>query len=123
MKLLAASVLLIRISAAQTLNDLVQRAEAALDTDPAQAASLFKEALERRPSWPEGWFYLGGALYRLDRYAEARDAFSKGLDLSPRNGVAWGFLGLAEYELGDLDASASSDRKRRKLWARFQHWI
>jgi tetratricopeptide (TPR) repeat protein len=115
MKLVAASILLVRIAAAQTFNDLAQRAEAALDTNPAQAASLFQEALARRPSWPEGWFYLGGALYRLDRYAEARDAFSKGLDLSPRNGVAWGFLGLAEYELGDLDKAWTSIEKGEKL--------
>lgn len=115
MKLLAASVLLVRITAAQTFNDLAQRAEAALDTDPARAASLFKEALERRPSWPEGWFYLGGALYRLDRNAEARDAFNKGLDLSPRNGVAWGFLGLTEYELGDFDKARASIEKAEKF--------
>ena len=88
-----------------SFEDLAQRAEASLDSDPAKAAALFKQALEQRPSWPEGWFYLGGALYRLDRHAEAREAFTKGLDLAPRNGVAWGFLGLAEYELGHLDAA------------------
>jgi tetratricopeptide (TPR) repeat protein len=100
---------------AQTLEDLAQRAEAALDSDPARAVLLFQQVLRQRPSWPEGWFYLGGAFYRLDRYAEARDAFHKGLDLSPRNGVAWGFLGLAEYELGNIDAARTAIDKGEKL--------
>src|SRR5579863_4168511 len=119
MKLLLACVLVARMAAAaaqaDSFEDLAQRAEAALDTDPARAASLFKQALDQRPSWPEGWFYLGGALYRVERYAEARDAFNKGIDLSPRNGVAWGFLGLAEYELGHIDAARAAIDKGEKL--------
>jgi tetratricopeptide (TPR) repeat protein len=95
--------------------DLARKAEAVLDKDPAQAASLFKEALVLRPSWPEGWFYLGGALYRLDRYTEALDAFHKGLDLSPGNGVAWAFLGLTEYELGQLESALTAIGKGEKL--------
>ncbi len=100
---------------AQNFEDLARRAQAALDRDPAAAASLLKEALDLRPSWPEGWFYLGGALYRLDHYADARDAFHKGLDLSPQNGIAWGFLGLAEYELGHLDSAGIAIDKGEKL--------
>jgi tetratricopeptide (TPR) repeat protein len=117
MKFLLTSVLLARMAVAQTdsFEDLAQRAAAALDSDPARAATLFKQALEKKPDWPEGWFYLGGALYRVDRYVEARDAFHKGLDLSPRNGVAWGFLGLAEYELGNIDASRMAIDKGEKL--------
>ncbi len=119
MRLLLVCVLLARAAAAEaqadSFEDLAQRAEAALDTDPARAASLFKQALDQRPSWPEGWFYLGGALYRVERYAEARDAFNKGIDLSPRNGVAWGFLGLAEYELGHVDAARAAIDKGETL--------
>jgi tetratricopeptide (TPR) repeat protein len=115
MKLTFALLACIWLAQAQSFEDLAQRAEAALDSEPARAASLFKEALNQRPSWPEGWFYLGGALYRLDRYAEARDAFLKGLDLSPRNGVAWGFLGLAEYELGHIDAARTAIDKGEAL--------
>jgi tetratricopeptide (TPR) repeat protein len=117
MKFFLTCVLLAGLAAAQTdtFEDLAQRAEAALDSDPARAATLFKQALDQRASWPEGWFYLGGALYRLDRYAEARDAFNKGIDLSPRNGVAWGFLGLAEYELGHIDAARTAIDKGEKL--------
>jgi tetratricopeptide (TPR) repeat protein len=115
MKLTFALLACILLAQAQSFEDLAQRAEAALDSDPARAASLFKQALDQKPSWPEGWFYLGGALYRLDRYGEARDAFNKGLDLSPRNGIAWGFLGLAEYELGHIDAARMAIDKGEKL--------
>jgi tetratricopeptide (TPR) repeat protein len=115
---LAACVLLARMTAqtpAENFEDLARRAEAALDKNPAQAASLYKEALDLRPSWPDGWFYLGGALYRLDRYTEAREAFHKGLDLSPQNGVAWAFLGLSEYELGDLQSARTAIEKGEQL--------
>src|SRR6202035_4146252 len=64
---------------------------------------------------PEGWFYMGGALYRLNRYTEALDAFHKGLDLSPGNGTAWGFLGLSEYELGHLDKALTDIGKGEQL--------
>ena len=119
MKFSLACLLLARLIAAQTpgenFEDLARRAEAALDSNPAQAASLYKQALDLRPSWPEGWFYLGGALYRLDRYTEAMDAFHKGLDLSPQNGTAWGFLGLSEYELGHLDRALAAIGKGEQL--------
>jgi tetratricopeptide (TPR) repeat protein len=99
----------------EIFEDLARKAESFLDRDPAQAATLFKQALDIRSAWPEGWFYLGGALYRLDRYKEAKDAFHKGLDLSPQNGVAWGFLGMTEYELGDLKDAANDIDKAEKI--------
>src|SRR5258708_4579907 len=96
-----ASLLLAAIAVAQPtgdFDDLARGAEAALDRDPGQAAALYKQALDQRPSWPAGWFYMGGALYRLQRYTEAVDTLHKGLDLAPGSGAAWGLLGLSEYE-------------------------
>ncbi len=107
-----------RMAAAQTpasFDDLAHRAEAVLDSNPAQAAALYKQALDLRPAWPEGWFYLGGALYRLNRCAEALDAFRKGLDLSPNNGTAWAFMGLCEYELGHPDKALTNIGKGEQL--------
>ena len=110
MKLFLASLLLAVIGLSQTadFDDLAHRAEAALDRDPAQAAALYKQALDQRPAWPAGWFYLGGALYRLQRYTEAVDTLHKGLDLAPNSGAAWGLLGLSEYELGHLDLALTA---------------
>lgn len=81
--------------------DLSQRAAAALERHPDQAASLYRQALELRPAWAEGWFYLGASEYQMKRYAEARRALTKAGELAPDNGAAWAFLGLAEDELGD----------------------
>ncbi len=99
----------------ENFEDLGRRAQAVLDSDPAAAAALYKQALEMQPAWPEGWFYLGGALYRLDRYAEGVDAFHKGLDLSPKNGPAWALLGMCEYELGHLDQTLADIGKAEDL--------
>lgn len=118
MKLLLAGLLLVALAAAQSsdnFDDLAHRAEAALDSNPAEAATLYKQALDQRPAWPEGWFYMGGALYRLSRYAEAVDAFHRGLDLSPSNGTAWAFVGLAEYELGHLDTALTAIGKGEQI--------
>jgi tetratricopeptide (TPR) repeat protein len=114
-----ACVLAARMAAAQTpaenFEDLSRRAEAAVDSNPAQAAALYKQALDLQPSWPQGWFYLGGALYRLNRCAEGLDAFHKGLDLSPNDGAAWAFLGLCEYELGHLEKALAAIAKGEQL--------
>jgi cytochrome c-type biogenesis protein CcmH/NrfG len=95
MKLFFACLLAARMASAQTpaasFDDLAHRAEAALDRNPAEAATLYKQALELQPSWPEGWFYLGGALYRLNRCTEGLDAFHKGLNLSQE----WHRVGLS----------------------------
>jgi tetratricopeptide (TPR) repeat protein len=99
----------------QDFDEIARQAAAALDTNPARAAELYKQALDQRPSWPEGWFYLGGALYRLGRYKDSLDAFDKGLQLMPGNGVAWAFEGLCEYELGHLDKALSDIEKGEQI--------
>jgi len=101
--LCAVSSLRAQTGGTESFDDLSRSALAVLDSNPAQAADLYRKALALNPSWPEGWFNLGGALFRLSRYPEAVDAFQKGLALAPQNGTAWGFLGLCEYELGHYE--------------------
>ncbi|HTP86492.1 MAG TPA: tetratricopeptide repeat protein [Bryobacteraceae bacterium] len=108
MKVLCCFLLLAALAGAQapapeTFDDLASRAQSLVDSSPAEAVTLFRKALAQRPSWPEGWMYMGGDLFRLQRYAEARDAFRKGIELAPKLGTAYGFLGLCEYELGDYN--------------------
>ena len=64
-----------------------------LDSQPEQAIQLYKQALAMRPDWPEGWLYMGGALYQAARYAEATDALRKGLALAPVFANGWALLG------------------------------
>jgi tetratricopeptide (TPR) repeat protein len=95
--------------------DLARRAEAAIDSDPAQAADLFKKALALKTGWAEGWLYLGASLYQMDRFAEASDAFRKGIALAPTQGTGWAFLGMCEAELDNSDQAIADIRKGEQL--------
>lgn len=94
---------------------LARRAEALVDSQPSEAANLYKEALAMKPSWTEGWFYLGASLYQLDRYAEATDAFRHTVALSPGHGTAYAFLGLSEAELDNPDQALADIHKGIEL--------
>jgi len=104
-----------QLSSMDKFDDLARRAEALLDSQPAEAASLYKQALALRPAWAEGWLYLGASLYQNSRYAEASDAFRRGIKLAPGVGTAWGFLGLCEAELEDYDQALADIRKGEDL--------
>lgn len=112
---LAMAPLLALAQAPSGFDDLARGAEAALDSDPAKAAALYKQALALRPDWPEGWFYYGGALYGLGRYPDALAAFEKGIPLSPKNGTAWAFAGLCRYELGQYEEALRDIGKGEEL--------
>jgi len=99
----------------ESFEDLARKAGELLDSRPAEAAALYKQALAIRSDWAEGWMSLGGALYQVDRYAECTDALRKGIALSPKIGTAWAFLGLCEAELGDPDQALVDIRKGEEL--------
>src|SRR5579872_566239 len=99
----------------ESFDALAARAQALLDSRPAEAAGLYQQALALRSDWAEGWFYYGAALYQLDRFAEATDAFRKGIALAPGNGTAWAFLGLAEAQLDNSDQAVADMRKGEEL--------
>jgi tetratricopeptide (TPR) repeat protein len=64
-----------------------------------EAIDLYRRALALRPSWVEGFWYLGTIHYDRDRHAECRDAFARVLEAQPANGAAWAFRGLCEFRL------------------------
>jgi tetratricopeptide (TPR) repeat protein len=89
-------------NASRTFDDLSKRAEEAWKNHQfTDAAKLYRQALNIRPSWPEGWGFLASALYQLERYPEARDAYRQTTILTPKNAPSWAYLGLCEYELRD----------------------
>eukprot|EP00668_Euglena_longa_P046568 GGOE01062253.1.p1 GENE.GGOE01062253.1~~GGOE01062253.1.p1 ORF type:complete len:839 (+),score=170.37 GGOE01062253.1:189-2519(+) len=55
-----------------------------------------------RPDWAKGWSRRGAALQQLRRFPEAKEAYSKGLELDPDNEIVKG--ALAEV----MDATTSS---------------
>lgn len=75
----------------------------------------YQRALEIRPDWVEGWWYLGTTLYDADRYAEAIPAFQKLVSLVPGAGPGWNFLGLCEYETKEYANSLEHLKKGKEL--------
>jgi predicted Zn-dependent protease len=99
----------------EQFEDLSRRAQAALDSRPDEAIELYKEALGIRPDWPEGWLYMGGALYQKGRFAEATDALRKGIELAPIFANGWALLGLCESQLDDPEQALADIRKGEEL--------
>lgn len=102
-------------SSFERFEQLARRAEAVLDASPAEAVQLYREALSIRPAWVEGWLYMGAALHRLERYAEAVHALRKGLELAPRFGTAWALLAMCEAELDNGEQALADFAKAEQL--------
>jgi tetratricopeptide (TPR) repeat protein len=79
------------------------RAAARLD----EAVRLYREALELRPDWTEGWWSLGTILYSLEHFEEARHAFRRVVGINSDDGGSWAFKGLCEFELRNYDRALS----------------
>jgi tetratricopeptide (TPR) repeat protein len=106
-------------SAADTRNDFdsaARSAAAARDAGHvAEAIANYRRAVELRPSWQEGWFYLGTLQYDADQYAGAIFAFQKLVELAPDGGPAWNFLGLCEFETRDFVNALAHLEKGQQL--------
>lgn len=91
---------------AASFDDLVRRAATARDAGRLEEAlTLYRTALAARPEWNEGRWYAATLLYELDRYAEAKDAFSEVLRREPAHAGGLGLRGLCEFELHQYDAA------------------
>jgi len=62
-----------------------------------EAREYYRRALDKRPDWTEGWWYLGTMAYDRNDYADAIASFQKVLALRPELSGGWTFLGLCEY--------------------------
>jgi len=83
----------------KAFEDIVSQAEAARSTDRMnEAIDLYGKALRQRPSWSEGWWWLGSLLYEQDRFSEAQEAFRHFVATAPKRGPGYAFLALCEYE-------------------------
>jgi len=81
---------------------LAQQATEARRADRlSEAIGFYRKAVERRPNWSDGWWWLGSIYYDQDLYAEAREAFAKSVAGGEKPMPAYAFLGLCEYEMRD----------------------
>jgi tetratricopeptide (TPR) repeat protein len=80
-----------------------------------EAITLYQQALRLRPTWDEGWFYLGTLYYSADRHQEALEAFRRLLTRQPKHGPTLAFLGLCEFELRDYERALNDLQMARSL--------
>ncbi|HUN98238.1 MAG TPA: tetratricopeptide repeat protein [Bradyrhizobium sp.] len=98
-----ASVLLVAAGAyAATFEELAAKAASARDANNlSQAIDLYRQAVELKPDWAEGWWFVGTLAYDSDRYDIGREAFSEFVKYQANVPGAWAFLGLCEFETAD----------------------
>src|SRR5271170_455896 len=68
----------------------------------SEAIRDYKHVLESRPEWKEGWWNLAALQYSANRFADARSTLQHVVAFAPGLGVAWGLLGLSEFETRDF---------------------
>src|SRR5689334_673873 len=63
---------------AQDFDTLAAQASAAREADKVnEAIGLYRQALAIRPSWAEGWWFLGTLYYDLNDFGAAGPAFKR----------------------------------------------
>ncbi len=92
----------------QQFDSVAAQAAQARDSENLdEAVRLYHQAVQLRPGWAEGWWYLGTIDYDRGQFREAIDAFRKLSTLAPRDANAFAMLGLSEAKLHkDQPASA-----------------
>jgi len=79
------------------------------------AIALYRQAVALRPSWPEGWWFLGELLYDENRYPEARDALRRLIAIDANSGPGFALLGLCEFETKEYDHSLNHIYQARRI--------
>ncbi len=64
------------------------------------AIKLYRQAVQMRPDWGEGWWYLGTIAYDRGEFAAAADALNNVVKLAPRDAKSFAMLGLSQARLG-----------------------
>jgi tetratricopeptide (TPR) repeat protein len=85
--------------------------EARQANNAATAIDLYQQVLKLKPTWSEGWWYLGTLYYDSDQYPQGRDAFRRVTLQEPKLAVGWAMLGLCEFETKDYDRSLEHLRR------------
>jgi len=80
-----------------------------------EAIRSYRAAVELRPAWEEGWWYLGTLLYDTDHFEDAIPALRRVVELDAKVGPAWAFLGLCEFETGDYPEAFTHLQSAKEL--------
>ncbi len=99
-------------------DDVARRATAARERDDVpRAIELYSQALEARPGWSDGWWFLGSLRYEAEAYAAGRDALTRYVEMVPDAGPAWALRGLCEFETGEYVKSLADIERGLSLGA------
>lgn len=90
--------------AGTSFQQIAKQADAARSANrPNDAIDSYAQGVRLRPSWSEGWWWLGSLLYDQERFAEAQPAFKRFIETGQKTAPGYAFLGLCEYETRDYD--------------------
>jgi tetratricopeptide (TPR) repeat protein len=68
-----------------------------------EAIGLYRQAVQLRASWVEGWWFLGTLSYAAYEYSGCEAALNEFVKLDDKRALAWALLGLCEFETGRYD--------------------
>ncbi len=89
-----------------TFTDIAKQAAAAREANRIEdAIRLYREGVRIKPSWAEGWWYLGTLYYDANRFPAAKDALLRFVKIQPDAAPGWAMLGLSEFETKDYKDS------------------
>lgn len=99
---------------ASSFERLAKEAQTARDANHIdEAIALYKKGVALKPSWDEGWWFLGTLFYDQDDYPHGRDAFRHVTQLKSDAAVPWAMLGLCEFQTREY--RESYEHLRRSL--------
>lgn len=105
-----------RPAAAPPFEQIAKQASAAKDQNRLdEAIELYRKGVKLRPSWVEGWWFLGTLLYDQDRYPDARDAFRRFTGLDAKAPAGFALLGLCEYQTKEYEPALAHLNQARRL--------
>jgi tetratricopeptide (TPR) repeat protein len=104
-------------AASQSFDQLVARAQAAMDANQTEEAiSLYERAVALQPTFSQGWWELGTTFFDEGQIAKAHDAFLHFVSVEHRQpGPGFGMLGLTEFELKDYQKAIIAFERGRHL--------
>lgn len=104
-------------AANKSFEQLAERASAALAANRIpDAIHLYRSATALRPSWSEGWWFLGTLLFDSSQFDQARDAFQHFVAVERKQpGPGFGMLGLCEFKLKDYEKSLQALEHGRRM--------
>jgi tetratricopeptide (TPR) repeat protein len=99
----------------ESFSTLAAKAATARDAnDLPHAIELYQQALNLKPNWSEGWWFLGSMAYDSDQYALGQTALIQFVKFENK-AAGWSLLGLCEFETGDSTHSLEHIQKALEM--------